>query len=97
MTRKELQDEHIEKMKKLQQKKLHDQIQEKINYNPKEVRKSFDRQARKLRYYKKLSLICVFFIGIFLGLIRKHWKKNMRKKLLICISQLKIESYNLNS
>lgn len=50
MTRKELQSEHIEKMKKLKQKKLHDQIQEKINYDPKEVKKSFDRQARKLRF-----------------------------------------------
>lgn len=49
MIRKELQNEHIEKMKKLKEKKLHDQIQEKINYNPKDVRKSFDRQARKLR------------------------------------------------
>ena len=49
MVRKELQKEHIEKIKKLKEKKLHEQIQDKINYNPKEVSKNFDRQARKLR------------------------------------------------
>ncbi|CAF1013326.1 unnamed protein product [Brachionus calyciflorus] len=53
MVRKELQKEHIEKIKKLKEKKLHEQIQDKINYNPKEVSKNFDRQARKLRLEQK--------------------------------------------
>ena len=49
IVRKELQNEHIEKFKKLREKKLHEQIQEKIKYDPKEIEKNFERKARKLR------------------------------------------------
>ena len=49
MIRKELQQEHIEKFKKLREKKIHEQIQEKIKYDPKEIEKNFERKARKLR------------------------------------------------
>ena len=50
MVRKELQQEHIEKFKKLREKKLHEQIQDKIKYDPKEIEKNFERKARKLRW-----------------------------------------------
>jgi hypothetical protein len=49
MTRRELQQEHIEKIKKMKEKKLHDQIQEKIKYDPKEIDKNFERETRKKR------------------------------------------------
>jgi hypothetical protein len=49
MVKKELQQEHIEKMKKLKEKKLHEQIQEKIKYDPKEIDKKLERQTRKLK------------------------------------------------
>lgn len=48
--KKELQQEHIEKIKKIKMKKLHDQIQEKAHYDPTEVNKSIERQTRKLKY-----------------------------------------------
>ena len=49
IVRQELQKEHIEKMKRLKEKKLHEQIQEKIKYNPKEIDKKLERQTRKLK------------------------------------------------
>ena len=49
MVKRELQQEHIEKIKKMKEKKIHDQIQEKIKYDPKEKSKSFEREARKKR------------------------------------------------
>ena len=49
MVRKELQKEHIDKLKKMREKKLHDKIQEKIKYDPKEIDKNFARETRKKR------------------------------------------------
>jgi hypothetical protein len=49
MVRKELQKEHIDKLKKMREKKLQEKIQEKIKYNPKEIEKSFQRDTRKKR------------------------------------------------
>ena len=47
--KKELQQEHIEKIKKLRMKKLHGQIQETAHYDPSEVNKNIERQTRKLK------------------------------------------------
>ena len=49
IVRKELQHEHIEKFKKMHEKKLREQIQEKIKYDPKEIEKNLERKARQLR------------------------------------------------
>lgn len=49
VVRKEMQQEHIEKMKSIRMKKLHDQIKEKSNYVPNEVEKNIERQTRKLK------------------------------------------------
>ena len=43
--------EHIEKMKKLRMKKLHEKIQETANYDPTEVEKNIERQTRKLKFH----------------------------------------------
>ena len=49
IVKKEMQKEHIEKIKKIRMKKLHDQIQDKAHYDPTMVNKSIDRQTRKLK------------------------------------------------
>ncbi len=49
IVRKEMQKEHIEKIKKIRMKKLHSQIQDKAHYDPKMVEKSIERQTRKLK------------------------------------------------
>jgi hypothetical protein len=53
MTR-EMQRDHIEKMKRMREKKVHDMIQEKINYDPNELKKKIERQTRKLRFFTKI-------------------------------------------
>ena len=55
MVKRELQQEHIEKFKKLREKKLHDQIQEKIKYDPKEIEKS--REQRGLTVFNEISMM----------------------------------------
>jgi len=44
-----LQQEHVDKVKKMKEKQLHNQIQEKIKYNPKELDKGIERKTRQLR------------------------------------------------
>ena len=49
-TKKELQREHIEKIKRIKEKNLQDKIQEKIRYDPKDEEKKIERKTRELRY-----------------------------------------------
>lgn len=53
IARKEMQQEHIEKMKSIRQKKMQDQINEKASQFPSEVDKNIERQTRKLKLDQK--------------------------------------------
>jgi len=47
--KKEMQKEHIDKMKSIRMKKLQEQIKEKSNYTPNEVERNIERKTRKLK------------------------------------------------